>query len=380
MRTLKLVFLLAVLFFCNFGDVLASDKGEVDLSSDLVKKIIDGHKFIEQSTVCLSGTIIRYNRVYVNPNTDVDTILFAPTRQFQFYKNHNLARVEYFQPQEGTRIAPDHKYNDITEIVLRTKDYDYYYDAIGTSGNSAADVTRSKIPSQLVEAYLQTDLYINIEILTALAGGKIIEVLQRPIEKIESRECGGVPDALWITGLETTSKNKKGDKEYANWSITLNPNRHYALLRHEFYVKDENNNDIIHATMKIDSRITANGSVVPTEIIEECYIDKQGRYIDRQTIDIISTAAPEDVLFSESSFKETGRNYMLTDESPDGKPMSKQHVYVPQPWLNVPRNQNAVSFVYYVDWTRVCFVLAGFFMLLIAVFLFRRSNRNKDNL
>ncbi|MDR2641915.1 MAG: hypothetical protein LBC74_03900 [Planctomycetaceae bacterium] len=379
MRHSDLILLLAILFFGNYVNAFA-DNREVNLSSELIGKVIEGHKFIEQSTVCLSGTIISFKRVYVKSDSDIVVISFDPQRQFQFYKNHDLARVEYIQPKEGTQIVPDHKYNDITEILLRTKNYDYYYDANDTTGNPSADVTRSKIPGKFVDARLQMDLYLNTGILTTLTGGKIIEVLQRPIGKVESRECEGTPNALWITGLETISKGKNGDNEYANWSIVFDPNRYYALLRHEFYLKDKNNDYLIHVTVKVDSQMMDNGTVVPKEIVEECYTKVHGRFIDRCTVNITSTEIPEDALFSEGSFKETGRNYTLIEESPDGRPISEQYIDVPQPWLKTPRNHNEVSFIYYIDWTRVCFALIGFLMLLIAFFLFRRSKKNKNNL
>jgi hypothetical protein len=377
MRYLNLILLLVILVFDDSGIVFADDS-EVKLSSDLVREIIEGHKFIEQSTVCFSGTIVKFERVKLEPNSDFASIQFEPYKQYQFCKKRDLMRVEYIQPREGTEVAPDHKYNDVTVILLRTKDYDYYYDANATTGNPSASVTRSKKPSKFVDAYLQTDLYRYTNILTTLPGFKVIEILQKPISKIERREYGGIPDALWITGLEEISKGQNGNKEYANWSIILNPNSHYALLYHESYGKDENNNFFIHCIDKVTSHITDNGVVVPKEIIEDWYIKDDGRYIDRRIVNITSTDAPDDALFFESSFKDTGRNYTLIDESPDGRPMSKQYIDVPQSWLKTPRNQNEVSFIYYIDWTRVCFALTGFLMLLIAFFLFRRSKKNEN--
>jgi hypothetical protein len=309
------------LFLGGCGNA-STGKGKVKLSSELFNEIVEGHKFIEQSTVCLSGTVVEFKRVKLELNSDPDSIKFESPRQYQFYKKHDLARVEYVQPIVGTQIAPDHKYNDITTILLRTKDYDYYYHAYPTTDNPypSADVTKSKrSASKLVDISLYSDLYVDTNVLTTTRGGKIIEFgfLKTPIDKIENRECNGVPNALWIIGSETTSKGKSGGKEYGNWLFVFDPNRHYALLRHEYYVKDKNNDYIIHCTNNVSSQITDNGTVVPKEIIDDWYIKDDGRYIDRKIVNITSTEVPDDALFTESSFKETGRYYNLHDESPE---------------------------------------------------------------
>jgi hypothetical protein len=379
MKYLNLILLLMFLIFENCCNVFA-DNGEVNLSSDLVRKIIEGHKFIEQSTVCLSGTVIEFERAKLELNSDPASIKYSPSKRYRFYKKHDLARVEYIRTQEGTQIAPDHKYNDVTWMLLRSKDYDYNYFADVTTGNPSASVTRSKRPDHFVDTCLQTDLYRRTSSLTTLPGFKVVDMLQRPIGKIETREYDGVPNALWISGVEEIAKEKNGDKKYANMLVVLDTNHHYALLYHEFYIKYDDNNYFIHSTNKIKSHITDSNAVVPKEIIEDCYVKDDGRYIDRYTVDIESTDAPDDALFSESSFKDTGRNYILTDESSDGIPTSKQYIDVPQPWLKKTNSQNEVSFVYYIDWTRVCLVLAVFFILIIVFFLFRRSKKNENNL
>jgi hypothetical protein len=373
-----------LLFFVHvYSSVVCAKDDGILLDSDLVKKIIEGHQTLEQSTKYLSGQIVRVKKNVDGANSN--TSQRHQPRQYYFYKNSDQVRLEYIQPQQDTQIATGHKYNDITEIILRTDNFDYLYSAIPSTGLPFANLTRSKIPNDIIDIRIKTDLFRNIGALTALPTLKVIEVLQKPVGKIEYKPYEGFTNAIWISGVEQTSKGQSGESEFSNWQIVLNSHEHYALLNYSLYGKDAIGNVIMQIDVKIASQNIADYVIVPKEIVYESYFNflakDQKRSAEQTTINIFSTEMLDEKLFSEDSFKEAGRNYVIVDESPSGVRAANQIIHAaPLPPLEsrMPSVDNSYVPSPMMQLVRIVLIAIGLILLLLALLsVFWKSIKNK---
>ncbi|MDR2346207.1 MAG: hypothetical protein LBE18_09090 [Planctomycetaceae bacterium] len=366
--------LVVVILLCFDNVRLWAKEHEIVLNSEIVKEIIRGHNKLEQATRNISGLIVRLkdNADETDSNTTKNNNQ-NDLRQYFFYKNSDLLRLEYIQPLENTWIAKGHKYNDITFILLRTKNFDYEYYAIpskGDSGVSFANLIKSKIPNDRVGVNIRTDLLAVINILTALPGVKITEVLQRPIGKVEKRQYDNIPDALWLSGVEEITKSQKGTNEYANWQIILNPHQDYALMYHTIYGKDDSGKPFIQVEIKVTSQEIKKDFVVPKEIFNESYLNGK-KSSERVTIDIHSTEEQDKNLFSEDSFKEVGRRYVLSEMSSTGKQNADKIIDVaPYYYRSYPESMMKVKSA---EWSLLQIVLVAAVPFLLLLWILIRA-------
>ncbi|MGL4942570.1 MAG: hypothetical protein ACRC46_05195 [Thermoguttaceae bacterium] len=341
-------------FLVSFGHGVMSQEKALD--SNLLREIVKGHQFLEHSTECLSGKIERFRKQ--EGRTAYDT---TPERQLLFFRDHELLRLDYLRQREGTEILPGYSSNDITEVILRSKEHDLQYTAVSTTGVPYANLFKSKLPDSKLEMVLQTDCYRTLNALFALPGGRILDVLQRDIGGIECRQYNDVTDALWIFGPESTSAS--GD--VANWKIVLNPQQHYALLYHEACVKNEKTGFSITTTITATTQTTDAGDVFPNEIRTESQIMDQSSG-ERYIVSALSTAKPDGKLFTEESFKELGRDYAVVDVLPNqtqvgGHVVNAAPLEARMPEYLLPKNPRLAW-----PWSRIFLLFTGV-ILIIAV-------------
>jgi hypothetical protein len=326
---MKNIFLLLV-FVTSFFNVFvfAVAHGE-NIDSNLIREIIQGHRLLEQSLQHVSGKIECFNKTVIEEKTD------AHNKQILFFKDHNLLRLEYISPQDGTSIAPNHQYNDITRVIMQNNDFNFQYTAIPTTGVPYANLSKSQKPDEAIDLTIHADFYQHINALIALPGGcSVADLLQGKIETIEKRQYEDIPNALWIESVEEKTKDATG-----SWKIVLNPNQHYALVFHEAQVNYLKTGNQLTSSGKIVSQKMNDGKLFPKEIFFE------GRATNfentQQTImSILSTDKPDNKLFTETSFKDLGRDYVSVTVLPNQKTVSEEKVILQgrvHPEISIPK-------------------------------------------
>jgi hypothetical protein len=350
---------------------------EIDIDAQLFREIAKGHKFLEQSTENLSGTILTY-RDLRELDFPVDT---KPSRHINFYKKGDLLRVDCVYPMEGTTVLPGHPYNDITDVFLHTKDYDYRYMAVFSTGVPYANLLKSKVPYEDVQLALRSDYHQNVNFLFSLQGMRVLQMLQLKIGKVERRAYSDVPDAVWITGDE--EKGENGDIAY--WVIVLNPNQHYALLYHEGNRKSKKPNKSITFSNKIVSQKLNDGKLFPKQIIFESQVFDLHR-LEKNQITITSTEKPDDKLFSEAAFKEMGRDYVVVNVLPNQKQVPDNLLEAAPLQARMTPEHYAVKNIMkemvepsYWSLTRILLLVSGIVLLVIAFFQLLSNRKRKQS-
>ncbi|MDR1478508.1 MAG: hypothetical protein LBJ00_06150 [Planctomycetaceae bacterium] len=344
---------------------------EFKLDSKLINDIVQGHKFLEQSLESLTGKITRESsigKITRLDNTPNQTLPSVTQKDFLFYNDKNLLRLEYIAPREGAQVLPDHKGNNITDVIICTPDYDFRYLAIATTGVPYANLFKSKSPDESLRMMVQSDYYETINSLSSFPSVKVTDLLQREIGKIEKCKYDKVSNALLIEGKEDISK-----KGVSSWKIILNPEEHYALMYHEIVVNDKSTNFSLITSGKVTSQKIAN-KIFPQKITTETQINNQvnnkideHKMIGRVEIEITSTNKPDGFLFIENSFKELGRDYVIVNVAADQK--QKDGVFVDAAPLAARMPNYAIDDITsapYWSWHRIILIAFGTILMIIA--------------
>ncbi|GHT42660.1 hypothetical protein FACS189443_5890 [Planctomycetales bacterium] len=283
-------------------------------------------------------------------------------------------RLDYINPMEGADVLPDDKRNDITEVVMRSGgNYDYHYSAVSTTGIPFSNLFKSKTPYAALQMRFQADFNQNINALTALPGGKVVDLLQRKIKSVIKRPYENIANALWFTGEEIDTNTGNS----STWTLVLNPNQHYALLFHKAMVTGKQSGNSIIASGKIVSQTMQDGKILPKEIILEG--EMPGRKTkERSVISVNSTDEPDAKLFTEESFKELGRDIAVVDVLPNQKQMPGRIVEAAPLETRMPDYSafligQGTSTAW--SWTRILLLTSGVIMVIIACILL--YNRRK---
>ncbi|MDR2437819.1 MAG: hypothetical protein LBE12_00420 [Planctomycetaceae bacterium] len=354
-----LFLLIFVTFFLNRFVIAAAQ--EENINSNLIRGIIQGHRFLEQSIEHVSGKIEHFNKMVIEEKTD------SYNKQILFFKDNNLLRLEYISPQDGTSIAPNHQYNDITRVIMQNNDFNFQYTAIPTTGVPYANLSKSQKPDEAIDLTVHADFYQNIKALIALPGGTVTGLLQGKIKTMEKHQYEDFPDALWIKSVEGKTKDTT-----TSWTIVLNPDQHYALLFHEAQVEYHKTGDKITASGKITSQKMNDGKLFPQNILLEGRA--KNLYSTEQTVlSIFSTDKPDNKLFTENSFKDLGRDYVSVTVLPNQKtapggtivnaaPLeSRVHDY-PNPMIPQKSEWNGTRIILAI--TGIILILLGYFILI----------------
>lgn len=335
--------------------------------SSLLRDIVHGHQLLTQYVDCLSGKIECFNNLSDTNKTDS-----TPVRQFLFFRDNTLIRLEYIHPIKNTDILPGHEKNDITEVLLKTMNSAFRYNAISTTGVPYANLFRLKGTDDSLELTLKTDFYSNINALTALPGCAVIDLLQDQIKSMEHRRYDNVSNALWITSADRETKN--GD--ISHWTVVLNPNQHYAVLFHEATVKSVKTGNVIVASGKVASQVV-DGKVLPQEIVLEGQMQAR-KTSERYIVVVFSTVKPDGKLFTEESFKELGRDYAIVDVLPNqtqvgGNVVNAAPVEARMPEYLFQKNPRLAW-----PWSRIFLMSTGVVLIIIAcvrIYLQRKHAR-----
>ncbi|MDR1141163.1 MAG: hypothetical protein LBL62_05680 [Planctomycetaceae bacterium] len=353
-----------LIFVISIFDVfiIAVAQGE-NIDSNLIKEIIQGHRFLEQSIEQVSGKIERFDKRVIAEETDFHN------KQFLFFRDQNLLRLEYISPQEGTSIALNHQYNDITRVIMQNNDHNFeYYAEPTTSDIPLANLRKSQKPDEVIDIIVHADFYHHIKALFALSGGLVVtDLLREKIKTIEKCQYEDVPDALWIKSVEEKKKNAT-----ASWTIVLNPDQHYALLFYEVQVKYFKTGDKLTSSGKIVSQKMNDGKLLPKEILFEghsiSFDDTQ-----RTIISITSTDKPDNKLFTENSFKDLGRDYVTVDVLPNQKTIRRTFLDVASLQARV-QNYLDIILLQKTEWylSYIILIITGIILIFLGIFIRKR--------
>jgi hypothetical protein len=361
MKNILLLLLLLLLFFITgfFNVFVFAIDPEKDIDSNLIREIIQGHRFLEQSIEHVSGKIEHFNKMVIEEKTD------SHNKQILFFKDHNLLRLEYISPQDGTSIAPNHQYNDITRVIMQNNDFNFQYTAIPTTGVPYANLSKSQKPDEAIDLTIHADFYQSIKALFALPGGTVAGLLQGKIKTMEKHQYEDFPDALWIKSVEEKTKDTT-----TSWTIVLNPDQHYALLFHEAQVEYYKTGDKITASGKITSQKMNDGKLFPQKILLEGHA--KNLYSTEQTIlSIFSTDEPDNKFFTENSFKDLGRDYVSVTILPSQKTAPGGTIVNAAPLEARVHNYSNTMVPQKSEWngTRIILVITGVILILLGCFI-----------
>jgi hypothetical protein len=359
--------LISILLFFSFLEYAVIAQ-EVPVDSGLLRDIVHGHQLLTQYTECLSGKIEPF---VGSSNTGEPDI--SPGRRFLFFRDKDLLRLEYINPLKNTEIFQGHDKNDVTEVIMRSKDHYFQYMAVPTTGVPFANLWRSTVPSEELKLTLGSDFYSRINALVAVNGTvdfKVIDLLQDKIGSIENRQYNDIPDALWIKSI--MNMDKAGNSSH--WMVVMNPKQHYALLFFVFRVENSKTGFLATSSTTVSAQVTDNGKIFPKEIVfkgqTKTSANGQKQELDtgsRSLITILSTDKIDDKLFTEESFKNLGRDYTVVDVLPNQKRADSGYVVNAAPLKSrmphYPIDEFAKS--EWMSWKRIMVLSVG--ILLIAV-------------
>ena len=343
----------------------------VRVDSGLLRDIIRGHQLLAQNTECLSGKI-----ELVRGTSKTEKLEYSSSRNFLFFQDKDSLRLEYIAPREGTEIFPGHEKNDIVEVFMKTKDRNFKYAAIGTTGVPYANLSRSTVISEGQKITLDADFYSNINALFApssFSGAKVIDVLQDEIGFIENRKYNDVADALWIG----SPKRVDSAGNASSWKIVLHPSQHYALLFYEMRMENSKTGRTLVTTGTVLSQVTDDGIILPKEIVVEgktrWLSDGQNQMLttgERALMTVFSTDKPDGKLFTEKSFEDMGRDYTVVDILPNQKMAPGGHVVSAAP-LAARTPYYPIEGFARADWPWWRIVLVSIGIVIIAIACFR---------
>ncbi|MDO5554570.1 MAG: hypothetical protein Q4G68_12500 [Planctomycetia bacterium] len=280
---------------------LAWGQGTV-ISPELMKEITEGHARLKEYTQTVSGKIVRETI-----SADDEQTVLSSTR-LNFYCQPDSARLEYFFPREETSILSGYVQDDPTVVYLRTKEYDYEYNALSTGANHSATLFKKKKPAQMVEAIIN-QLQGDLATLHRLPGFEVFNLLQNKIGNVEHVACNGVENALSISGEKEISSSGAE----SNWKIILDPQKDYALIYYEYYAIDKKKGMDIFSCTNISLQTTERGEIFPREIIKDGTIQGEKQTTERIRLEVVSTDKQDEKLFEEESFKELGLEYTIVE-------------------------------------------------------------------
>ena len=302
----------ALLVFCLLSPVVFAQG--IELSADLLRDIIRGHQLLTQHTECVSGKIES-----LQGSSNTEKLEHSGGRIFLFFRDKDLLRLEYIAPLKDTEVFPEHEKNDITAVTILAKDHNFQWWAIPSSGVPYANLFRSTKMDEALEITVGADFYSGVNALVSLdgsPGAKMIDLLQGIIGTVENRRYEEVPDALWIKGVE----NVDNVGNTSNWTVVLNPKRHYALLFYEIRVENPKTGTTMVSSGTRSSQVMDDGKILPKEIVfkglTETLAAGQKQILNtgkRTLVTILSTDKPDARLFTEESFKDLGRDFAVVD-------------------------------------------------------------------
>ena len=354
---------------------------EVKIDSGLLRDIASGHQLLALYAESLSGRIEYSSDVPVAGGEQL-------IGRFLFFRDKDLLRLESIAPKKGTEILPGHEKNDITSVVMKSKEYYYEYRAIPTTGVPSADVSRSTVPDEAMKITLNTGFLEHINVLFApsvFLEARVVDILQDKIGNIGNRPYKEVLDALWIESPKITDT----EGSVASWVIVLNPKQHYALLFCEVCLTNPKMGLTATSSVTVSSQITDDGKVLPKEILfkGQTKVTAHGREQEVNTgkhtsVTIFSTAKPDSRLFTEESFKDLGRDYTVVDILPNQKMAQGGHVVSAAPLASRMPYYPPIEGFSREDWPwwRIVFVSVGVIMIAIAclrMYLKWRHSSNK---
>ena len=282
------------------------------MDSELLKDIAREHQLLTQYTENLSGTIESF---WGSSNEKKPE--YSTEKRLLFFREGDLLRLEYISPSEGTEIYPGHEKNDITRVIMKSKDCHFKYFAIATNGAPYANLLKSSQQSDAEKLAFDADFYSKINAIVSLDYVRVVDFLQYKIGSVEYQKYNDISEALWIKGVEDVSK--AGD--VTNWTIVLNPRQHFALLFYEVHIENPETGYMMRSSGTRTSQVIGDGMIFPKEILFEgnakAYIDGQKQVLNtsvRTLVGILSTDKPDSKLFTEESFKGLGRDYVVVDE------------------------------------------------------------------
>ncbi len=357
------------------GVTFAQDKPN---ESELLREIAKGHEQLAKDIECLSGVI--EERV---SNSEKDKSGYLPIPRVFFFKDNDLWRLEYEDPKKETVIYPEHPKNKITKVLVSTPEHYYDFWAIGTTGVPYANLFKKEAASESDKSviYGKYSMLGALFAVGSIPNTNVADYLLNEIESIEYREYEDLPNALWIKGVELQDQNEAT----SNWTIVLDPQQHYALRFYETVIT------VPQTQVKYEIRgtrtvqITSDGKVFPKEIEKHSTIEtivdgkKQTQHMDSLSSVIIeSTDRPDPKLFTEESFKELGRDFVVIPVSASGERGTGETVYAAPLEARtsdyIARKNSKLTWL----WGRVLFAIVGAALIATAC-LIKFFGKKKEN-
>ena len=342
---------------------------EVRVDPELLRDIVRGHQLLSQYAECLSGKV----EIFRESSSMEKPELSSSERSFLFFRDKKLLRLEYIHPMKDTEVFPGHEKNNITEVIMFSKDRNFQWRAIPSTGVPYANLFRSTGSNATLEITLSGDFYDNINALVAVSGSidyTIVDLLQNEIGHVESRRYNEVHDAVWIT----SPKNTDTAGNTSSWTVVLNPKQHYALLFHEMRVENSKTAFLATSSKTIITQVSSDGKIFPKEIVFKgqgrALVDTQKQEVNtgnRALVSVFATDKPDEWLFSEESFKDMGRDYAVVDVLPNQKPADTGGLVMAAPLASrvpyYPVDEFSVS---HWSWIRIVLMASGIVLIAIA--------------
>jgi hypothetical protein len=318
----KRLFFLVLISLCCLNSVcLAQDKQAI---ADVLRNIEQGRRALAEDFETLSGEL-----KISSGSSESEELEYSSEQHMLFYKDADSLRVEYIEPRRGTEASAEVGKNDVTRILVNTKDWFYEYLPVGATDASLvkrpASRVKDKLPARehygVIGALVGTDGYHD-------ANAVDWTQFQEAIDSVEYRPYEGVSEALWLKGVDA---DKAGN--ISDFTFVFDPKQRYALLFYEVNVELPERQTKLIVSGTRTTQATADGKILPKEVARysstESVADGQKRIQttgSRAVVTIVSTEKPDAELFSEESFKKLGRNCVVAEV-----PKRMQPVNYPRP-------------------------------------------------
>lgn len=289
--------------------------GEVSVDPSVLRFIVEAHKKLEESTQCVAGQL---TVIHKDGQTERQEVI-------RFAKALEKLRLEYWRshgpPQQGPEWAKKEKPVSLQEIFISTGDRWCRVEC--DLSEDTATLYRSEIEDTHFRVKSRSSFLYWLTALVAYPETRVVDLLQRPIKRVEIKSWGGLGDALWIEGEPMVSEEGTA----TTWTVVLNPRLCYAAVLYEFEARNEERGHVVSTRCEIEPQVIRENDILPRRIVQRVVYPGRSPVEREYSFDFSSVGQVDRSLFDESSLRRIAATVVVVDVSPDGKRVTQEVIY-----------------------------------------------------
>ncbi|GEM_PF-1454395 len=303
-------FVFSCILLASFVGVIAKTgkcMAETELEAQLLRAVSAAHDRLVQSTEHVAGElkIIRKE----GDASREETIRFA--------KDGPKLRLEYSRlqgpPQAGPEWAKKERSHIVREIFIHSGKRFYHLE--GYLNENSGVLYYSDFEDAEFRVRCNSDFLYWLTILYRFPETSVLDLLQRPIAKVETRPWREVPNALWITGKPMVSE----EGTETDWTVVLNPDLLYAAVFYEFQARNATGGVSLRTSCEIEPQRLGEDTLLPRRVLRRA--ENPGKTPTEWVyqFNFTSVGQVDPSLFEEESLKTLLGTIARVEVLPDGR-------------------------------------------------------------